>query len=163
MDETWKPIESMNGKYEVSDLGNVRNEKTKRLIARSSYSYMNGGKPFVILQDHGERCAVFVARLVAEHFIENPLGHLYIKYKDGDINNCRVDNLEWVQCRIDRQEGAFSQRAIRCHCAELNRTFDSISDAAEHFGVSVTCVANAIKYGRKIRKTFTIVPIEKKE
>ena len=38
-----------------------------------------------------------VARLVALSFLPNPLGAKSVKFKDGNPQNCRVDNLEWIR------------------------------------------------------------------
>jgi hypothetical protein len=50
------------------------------------------GYPRVELYGKG----VYVHRLVAEAFIDNPHNKLYVNHKDGNISNNCVDNLEWV-------------------------------------------------------------------
>lgn len=37
----------------------------------------------------------YVHRLVAERYVHNPEGHEHVLFKDGNVKNCRVDNLEW--------------------------------------------------------------------
>jgi len=37
----------------------------------------------------------YVHRLVAEKFIPNPEGYECVMFKDGNVKNCSVDNLEW--------------------------------------------------------------------
>lgn len=39
----------------------------------------------------------YVHRLVAEKYLPNPNGYEYILFKDGNVKNCNVDNLEWCQ------------------------------------------------------------------
>jgi hypothetical protein len=38
-------------------------------------------------------------RLVARHFCANPKGYAFIKFLDGNIQNCHADNLKWVEGR----------------------------------------------------------------
>lgn len=37
----------------------------------------------------------YVHRLVAEKFLPNPNGYKHVLFKDGNVKNCNVDNLEW--------------------------------------------------------------------
>jgi HNH endonuclease len=56
----------------------------------------DGGTLFVNFSlSHGHR--QYVHRLVAEKFIPNPESYEYILFKDGNVKNCNVDNLEWCE------------------------------------------------------------------
>lgn len=98
--EQWKIIPEANGKYEVSNLGQIRNVGYLDSIGRYH-------APKVIKQ--GEKsngymiCALgrsiknkYVHRLVARAFIYTPDTSLHINHKDGNKQNNRADNLEWV-------------------------------------------------------------------
>lgn len=37
----------------------------------------------------------YIHRLVAEKYLDNPNNYEHILFKDGDIKNVHVDNLEW--------------------------------------------------------------------
>lgn len=39
----------------------------------------------------------YVHRLVAEKYLPNPNGYEHVLFKDGDVKNCNVDNLEWCE------------------------------------------------------------------
>lgn len=106
--EIWKPIEGFEGYYEVSNTGKVRSvERTIQLEGRRSgqvrtYSsrelkpLLVAGHTIVKLYKDRTYQSVGVGRLVALHFLEGfkESGRSKIRYKDGDITNCSVDNLE---------------------------------------------------------------------
>lgn len=83
--------------YEINEEGEVRNIRTKRVL---KYGFQNSydQKPIVTLfSDNGKGKRVFVETLVAENFVTNPnpLQFQYIIHKDGNIQNCRANNLRW--------------------------------------------------------------------
>lgn len=44
---------------------------------------------------YNRRYRQYVHRLVAEKYLDNPNNYEYILFKDGNIKNVHVDNLEW--------------------------------------------------------------------
>lgn len=91
--EIWKEA----GKYEVSNLGRVRNLKTKReLIGRQ-----NGSSPYLSVPIRAEmyvgHTQMRVHILVAELFVENPMHYPYVKHVNGDLHDNRAENLVWTE------------------------------------------------------------------
>lgn len=113
MEEIWKDIEGYEGKYQVSNLGNVRSldyRNTKmignlRPKLRSNYL-------FVHLRNHGIGKCPMVHRLVAKAFIPNPNNYPEVNHKDEDKHNNRADNLEWCTLKYNRNYGTTKIRAI---------------------------------------------------
>ena len=82
-----------NQNYEVSPLGEVW-----RMGAEKNLTPTIGpdGKPRITMFKGSKKKTVLLARLVAEHFVDNPNGYFYVVHKDGNLLNCKSDNLEWV-------------------------------------------------------------------
>lgn len=95
--EIWKDIEGFEGRYQVSNLGNVKSLNygnhgyEKNLIPKIN----NKGYLWVELLKNNTRKCYLVHRLVAMAFIDNPNGFNIINHKDENPLNCTVENLEW--------------------------------------------------------------------
>ena len=91
----WKDIKNWEDTYQISDSGDVRNKITGNIIKgdRNSSGYFR-----VCLYDKShipEKQRFFRHRLVAEHFIPNPLGYQEINHKDHNLEHNYASNLEW--------------------------------------------------------------------
>lgn len=103
--ETWKPVVKYEGLYEVSDCGRVRSARTTTrthagLILRPSPTA--GSYLGVTLCRDGKPTSLLVHRLVAIAFLGSPFGR-QVNHKDGDRQNNRVENLEWVTPRENQR------------------------------------------------------------
>jgi len=80
--------------YEVSDLGQVRNMKTKKILKPNTqkglFEYHH-----VHLYKDGKKKTIGVHRLVALAFVPNPENLLFVKHKDRNNNDNRAENLYW--------------------------------------------------------------------
>lgn len=92
MEERWRPIRHFPS-YSVSDLGQIRNDNTGRIL---SQSYNQNHVPQVGLMRDGKQFHRSVPKLVALAFIPHPLGPFDTPINlDGDRANNRVENLMW--------------------------------------------------------------------
>ena len=91
--EQWKPVNLFHFKdyYEVSNYGNVRNRKTKKIK-----SIIYCGKYSTVHLSYGQDKCYRVHRLVALTFLENSENKIQVNHIDGNPKNNHVDNLEWV-------------------------------------------------------------------
>lgn len=89
MQEIWKSIEGYEGLYEVSNLGEVRNQ-SKVLAQRTNMGYK-----YITLYKEGKTSSKAIHRLVAIAFIPNTENKPEVNHKDGDKQNNHIDNLEW--------------------------------------------------------------------
>ena len=97
MKEIWKSLKNIvehGDNYEVSDLGNVRNAVTKKVLkgVKNHKGYLR-----VSLMLNGKPKHHFIHKLVALAFIPNPENKAQVNHKKGkEKDNNRVDNLEWA-------------------------------------------------------------------
>lgn len=91
--EIWKPIERFNGKYEVSNLGRVRNNRGHIL----SPDTRDNEYFYVLLRDVNAKRGVhvYIHRLVAEAFIPNPNNYPIINHINENRQDNSIENLEW--------------------------------------------------------------------
>lgn len=92
--EEWRPIDN---KYDVSNTGKVRNSKTGRVLA---YQHDRSGFRTVKMYDGEKYKGARVARLVAVAFGNEDITGKIIHYKNNDIYDERIENLEALT-RID--------------------------------------------------------------
>jgi hypothetical protein len=93
--EEWRPISGYMWRYHVSNFGRVksyysRKEKILKPIRDGA------GYSMVQLSKAKKTKLLLVHRLVATEFIPNPENKPEVNHKDGDKQNNRVGNLEWV-------------------------------------------------------------------
>ncbi len=92
----WKDIYGWEGLYEVNTLGEVRNKLTGHKILgdiNSSGYY----RVCLYCKNHvPSKQRFFRHRLVANHFIDNPLNLPEVNHLDLDKSNNCISNLEWT-------------------------------------------------------------------
>lgn len=111
MQEIWENIKGYEGKYQVSNLGNIKSlnyhstKKEKTLKPDCLKGYLR-----IHLSKRNKRKSFMIHRLVAETFLPDKtnfksmpyedrnkikLDDLLINHKDENTKNNKVDNLEW--------------------------------------------------------------------
>lgn len=90
--EVWKDISGYEGFYKVSNLGRVMSLKNARVLIEQN----NGtGYMRVALSKNGVTKAIYIHRLVAMAFCENPQNKPCVNHIDYDRRNNAASNLEW--------------------------------------------------------------------
>ena len=92
--ETWKTIDGYNGKYAVSNKGDVKNLQNGKLVPQ--YDNGVGYKKVHLWKDGIGESRLYVHRLVAKTFIPHSAGREEVNHVDGNHSNNNVENLEWV-------------------------------------------------------------------
>lgn len=145
MTRVWKDIPGTRGRYEVSNDGLVR---TKPRVLKP-YPLPRTGHLYVTVA--GRR--VYVHRLVAEAFIENPGGKPTVNHKNSDPSDNRAVNLEWATYSENVQHGWTNNRdkhriarPVMAHGAGPGVSmYPDAPTAARQHGVTKTAIYTAIR------------------
>ena len=145
----WRKVKDFN--YSVSNKGEVRNDKTGRILKKT---VSTTGYLFVQLFDKKTHMK-YVHRLVGEAFIPNPDFLPQIDHIDGDKKNNDVSNLRWVSVSENSLAYGNEERAKNRMRKVIARNengeeivFESRTAAGEYF----RCGASKVKYGHLYRK-----------
>ena len=93
MEVEWKPIKGYEQYYQVSNYGEIYDNRNKRLMKANSKSIYQKARLRKQKDDHK---TFMVHRLVAEAFIPNPDNKPHVHHIDENSRNNKADNLEWV-------------------------------------------------------------------
>lgn len=112
MEEIFKDIEGYEGKYQISNLGNVKafykyeNKKYKPHSKILKQKIKKNGYVEIGLSKDNKTKYFTIHRLVAKTFIPNQENKPEVNHIDGNKQNNCVTNLEWVTSR-ENQKHAF--------------------------------------------------------
>lgn len=149
IDETEEEWVQIQEKYQVSNLGRVKNPKG-RILGGSTH---NDGYRFVTIKEK----QIPIHRLVAQAFIENEEDKPFVNHIDGNKMNNAVDNLEWVTQqeniqhsyknnlqpnKVKTYKGKFTKEQRQQIKDEYNTADISKRQLATKYGVSHTCISD---------------------
>ena len=150
LSETWSPIDFLQGKYEVSTLGRIRNSITK-FVRKTTPS--KRGYPVFSCTLNGKFMLVNVHKCVAQAFIPNPKNKPQVNHIDGDKTNNCVSNLEWATSK----ENTAHARNVGLHTSDGDKEviqikdgivigeYRSASEAARQTGIGRSNIANVCR------------------
>lgn len=138
--QEWRDIKGYEGKYQVSNLGNVKSlnfhRKNKECLLTPKID--KDGYLEIALYKNGKSKYYRIHRLVAIAFISNNENKKEVNHINGIKSDNRVDNLEWCTSSENQVHayktglqkisgGALSNRK-KIKCIELNIIKDSIHE-----------------------------------
>lgn len=180
MQTLWKPVIGFEGIYEINNQGIIRsidrfvaNKNGERLAKGKTISHIksNSGYMVVNLKNNGKSKQFLVHRLIALHFIDNPMNLPEINHKDGNKCNNDFSNLEWCSkseniahsYKLGLSKSNFKQTEmgeknpnnklaeddVKLIRDEYSKGWKSQRQLAKEFNVSQQCIGNIIN-----RKTW---------
>lgn len=167
MEEFWRDIPGYNGRYQASNLGNIRSvdkvvdksngtsefykgKLLKTFVSTGGYLYVT------IAKEPNKFCPKRVHRLIAQTFIPNPLRLPQVNHKNENKIDNRVENLEWCTGEYNANYGhrnekcSFSRRNNPRLSKEVNqydfngnylRSFPSAAEAARFLNLNANTAA----------------------
>lgn len=106
--EIWKDSPIYPDRYEVSNLGRVRNKSLNKIMKQQ---FHKDGYYQITLSKNKVKQTVLVHRLVASLFCEGEEGSKEVNHKDCDKTNNSSRNLEWVT-RSDNLKHAYKNKLM---------------------------------------------------
>ena len=156
MKEIWKDIKGYEGKYQVSNFGQIKylglfdalhNPVTPEHLLKLD---KKSDKYYVSLYAQGKD-NIFsrrsVTQIVAEAFIPNPNKYTRIIYIDDNKGNNKVENLKWVDENEyknfqNRSRKVKNKSGIPVRCVQTGKIYSSFVEASEDTGDSVGAIKN---------------------
>lgn len=136
MEEVWKDIVGYEGKYQISNFGNVKSlareydtmnkfNRRKHTVVEEhmmKIQHYSNGYPFVGLSKDGKTRGHMIHRLVAMAFLLNPDNLPEVNHKDENKDNNCVDNLEWCTSKYNANYGTRNERCFpKEQCVAVNQ------------------------------------------
>jgi len=157
MKEIWKEIPNTKGYYKVSNFGNVYSVRRNKIIAKNVH---RNGYVSAWLGVDDKIMTKPVHRLVAEAFIPNPQNKTQVNHIDGNKQNNRVDNLEWVTQsenmkhaqRIGLQKHTNSTCKHQLYYDDVCMTFNTLKELQQFLNIGI----DRIKYTKKYKTILGI-------
>lgn len=120
MNEIYKDIVGYEGKYQVSNFGNIKSLNYNHTGIEKVLKPQNK-KGYLSVCLGSNQAQKQVHRLVAEAFLDNPNNLPYVNHKDENkYNNC-VDNLEWCDAEYNSNYGTSSVRIAKNESKPINQ------------------------------------------
>lgn len=150
--EQWKDIPGYEGKYRISNYGNVWNVKKDRYheVEKIWSGYLR-----TTLCKDGKAKHYSVHRLVAEAFVPNPNEYPQVNHVDEIKWNNKATNLEWVTGKQNANYGTRNEKLSRKmrnnHLSmpvvqlttngEVIAEYPSIAEASRHHGYHIGTIS----------------------
>lgn len=144
----WKKIEERPN-YSVSTNGDVRNDKTGRILKPHKKA-----EGYLQVELGHLTSPLYVHRLVAKAFIPNPQNKPQVDHINGNKEDNRVENLRWVTVSENVMAYGYDKRnenrkkKVTARKGDIVMHFDSCRAVTDYFN----CESKGIKYNYEYKK-----------
>jgi len=147
-DEIWRDIDGYD-MYEVSNLGRVR----RKPMVMKPGSIPSGHLTVALCKGKGKPKSMYVHRLVALAFLDNPEAKPLVNHKNGNPKDNHLTNLEWSTYSENNKHGyqnngrrtPFDQKIVAVdENGEIVMSFRSGSEAARMMNVTTNSILSAV-------------------
>lgn len=142
--------------YQVSNLGQIRNIKTGRILKPNSNAK---GYCYVCLTNADAQKSISVHRLVAIHFLGDYSSTLTVNHKDFNKKNNKVSNLEWLTLKANIQHSAKvgKNRSLKVKDLTTGKIYSSLLQLANVLNVSKQAVQQGLAKKSKSYQQYKFV------
>lgn len=149
--EYWKKIKDFED-YSISNYGNVRNNKTKRLLKAG---LNKAGYRYICLSKNGKKYMFRVCRLVGEYFVPKRRCSNEINHLDRNRQNDVSTNLEWTTHKknilYSKARKVIRVNATRKH---IKKTYKSIEEAIKDNHISTATLYKIVKENKLYKNHY---------
>lgn len=144
-----RDIPGYEGEYAATSCGKIWSYKRKKFLKPS----IQEGRERVGLCKDGKQKWYLVHRLVAMTYIPNPNNLPEVNHRDENSLHNWIFNLEWISSLENKRYGTRLERSVKGHkkpiyCVELDKVFDSASDASRELGMDQSTISKVCR-GKK--------------
>lgn len=122
--------------YGITSCGRVWSYINNRFLKQQT-NYK--GYLYVRLSKDGVATEYYIHRLVAEAYIPNPNNFETVDHIDNCKTHNWINNLQWMS----REDNTKKAKNKKVFCKELNKIFDSLSNAAKELGIDKSNLSKA--------------------
>lgn len=179
--EIWKDIHEFEGKYQISNLGNIKslariNNQGRWMcekILKPSYDKDGYLRIGLSKGSRNEYKYFRINRLVALHFVDNLNNLPMVNHINGIRDDNKAENLEWCnnshnqwhRCHINNNppNNEYKKRKVKSVKDNEIKIFNSILECAEYYNTSTSAIGNKLhgkvenpSYRRKTDKLYGV-------
>lgn len=122
LNEVWKDIDGYDGKYQVSNLGQIRSTYSgkKHRITILKPMVQKNGYLYVALWKDNKKKNKLIHRLVALAFVDNPNDYPEVNHKDENKENNVAENLEWCEHIYNMNYGEIKEKISNANKGKIS-------------------------------------------